>query len=150
MKNLFDTTLVSEVKSRVAAMRPESNRLWGTMTPAQALEHCSRGFEIASGDRVPPRMFVGRLIGSFVKPLMLKDDAPMRRNSPTVPDLVVTDARDLHSEQARLSALIDRFATRGPQGCTTQPHSFFGRMTPDEWAILMYKHVDHHLRQFGV
>jgi len=34
-------------------------------------------------------------------------------------------------------------------GCVAHPHSFFGRMTPDEWAVLMYKHVDHHLRQFG-
>jgi hypothetical protein len=45
--------------------------------------------------------------------------------------------------------LIDRFAAAGPQGCTTHPHAFFGSLTPDEWAILMYKHLDHHLRQFG-
>ncbi len=49
-----------------------------------------------------------------------------------------------------MSRLIDRFATAGREGCTSHPHSFFGRLTPDEWAILMYKHLDHHLRQFGV
>ena len=48
------------------------------------------------------------------------------------------------------AVLIDRFAAAGPKGCTTHPHSFFGPLTPDEWAILMYKHLDHHLRQFGV
>jgi hypothetical protein len=49
-----------------------------------------------------------------------------------------------------LYGVIDRFVAAGPKGCTTHPHSFFGPLTPQEWAILMYKHVDHHLRQFGV
>jgi transposase InsO family protein len=46
--------------------------------------------------------------------------------------------------------MIDCFADAGPKGCTAHPHSLFGRLTPEEWATLMYKHVDHHLRQFGV
>jgi hypothetical protein len=46
--------------------------------------------------------------------------------------------------------LIDRFTAAGPTGCTTSPHSFFGRLTPEQWAILTFKHLDHHLRQFGV
>jgi Protein of unknown function (DUF1569) len=86
----------------------------------------------------------------MVKPLALRNDEPMRRNSPTVPVLVVQDERDLAAERERFYGLIDRFAGAGPQGCTTHPHSFFGRLTPNEWAILMYKHLDHHLRQFGV
>jgi LPS sulfotransferase NodH len=49
-----------------------------------------------------------------------------------------------------LGALIERFAAAGLAGCTMHPHSFFGRLTPQEWAVLMYKHLDHHLRQFGV
>ena len=82
--------------------------------------------------------------------MALRNDEPMRRNSPTVKGLVVQDERDLGMERERLLALIDRFAAAGPAGCTKHPHSFFGRLTPDEWAILMYKHLDHHLRQFGV
>jgi hypothetical protein len=65
-------------------------------------------------------------------------------------DLVVQDERDLRPERERLLGLIDRFAAAGPAGCTKHPHSFFGRLTPEEWAILTYKHLDHHLRQFGV
>jgi Protein of unknown function (DUF1569) len=53
------------------------------------------------------------------------------------------------SEPERLCGLIDRFATAGPEGCAMHPHSLFGRLTPEEWA-LMYKHLDHHLRQFRV
>jgi LPS sulfotransferase NodH len=74
----------------------------------------------------------------------------MGRNAPTAKSLVVADERDLGKECQRLSTLVERFAAGGPQGCTKHPHTFFGRMTPEEWAKLMYKHVDHHLRQFGV
>ena len=150
MNNLFEPARIKEVKDRMAQLRPDSKRVWGQMNPAQALEHCSRGIELAVGDRRPPRALMGRIIGRIVKPLALGNDEPMRKNSPTVPGLVVQDERDLGMERERLCGLIDRFAAAGPAGCTTHPHSFFGRLTPDEWATLMYKHLDHHLRQFGV
>jgi hypothetical protein len=90
------------------------------------------------------------MIGRVVKPMALGNDEPLRRNSPTVEGLVVKDERDLDIERERLCGLIDRFVAAGPKGCTKHPHSFFGRLTPEEWATLMYKHLDHHLRQFGV
>jgi len=150
MKNLFEETTVNEVQERVARLSANSSRQWGKMNAAQMLAHCALSMEWAVGDRMPPRMFLGRIIGGIVKPMVLKDDAPMKRNSPTSKDLVVQDERDLGRERERLCGLIDRFGAAGPKGCTTHPHSFFGRMKPDEWAILMYKHLDHHLRQFGV
>jgi len=150
MRNLYEPSAVQEVKERIARLRPDSARHWGKMNVAQGVAHCAASMEWAVGDRVPPRMGLASILGRIIKPKVLGDDAPFRRNSPTAKDLVVQDQRDLAAERARLSALIDRFATAGPAGCTTNPHSFFGRMTPDEWAILMYKHLDHHLRQFGV
>ena len=150
MKNLFEPARVEEVKQRIADLRPDSERLWGKMNAAQAVAHCSAGLELATGDRVPPRLFLGRIIGRIVKPMALGNDEPMRRNSPTIPGLVMEDERNLGTERERLCGLIDRFVAGGPNGCTTHPHSFFGRLTPEEWATLMYKHLDHHLRQFGV
>jgi hypothetical protein len=150
MKNLFEAARVKEVKERLALLRPDSERQWGTMNAPQAVAHCSAGLELALGDKTPPRILVGRIIGWIVKPLALGNDEPMRRNSPTVKDLVVQDERDLRKERERLLGLIDRFAAAGPAGCTKHPHSFFGRLAPEQWAILMYKHLDHHLRQFGV
>jgi hypothetical protein len=150
MKNLFEPARVEEVKTRMAQLRPDSERRWGKMNAAQAVAHCSGGLELALGDKTPPRVLAGRLLGWIVKPLALGNDEPMRRNSPTVDVLVVQDERDLGAERERFYGLIDRFAGIGPKGCTTHPHSFFGRLTPQEWATLMYKHLDHHLRQFGV
>jgi hypothetical protein len=150
MKNLFEAATAKEVQHRIARLRPDSERVWGKMTPAQAVAHCAASMEWALGDKRPPRMFVGRIFGTVVKPMVFKDDAPMRRNAPTTKDLIVQEDRNLDLERERLRGLVDRFCQAGPQACTTHPHSFFGRLTPEEWAVLMYKHLDHHLRQFGV
>jgi len=105
---------------------------------------------MALGDSTPPRVLIGRLIGGIIKPMALKDEVPMRRNSPTAKSLVIHDDRDLAKEKDRLTGIIDRFAGGGPAVCAVHPHPFFGKLTPQQWAILMYKHLDHHLRQFGV
>jgi hypothetical protein len=149
MKNLFDPAAAAEVKARLLKLRPESERQWGTMNPAQAVAHCCGGMQMALGETRPKRMMIGRLLGWLIKRLALGNNEPMRRNSPTVPEIVVADARELDTERQRLLGMIDRFTAAGPAGCTTYPHSFFGRLTPEQWAVLMYKHLDHHLRQFG-
>jgi hypothetical protein len=137
------------VKERIANLRPDSQRQWGKMTPAQAVAHCAHAMEWAVGDVRPPRMFVGQIIGRMIKSRVLAGGEPMRKNSPTAKTLVIADERDLTAEQKRLCGLIERFGAAGPAGCTTHPHSFFGPLTPEEWSALMYKHLDHHLRQFG-
>jgi len=150
MKNLYQAADANEIEKRIALLTPESPRQWGKMNAAQAVAHCAASMEWAVGDRVPPRMFFPSLMGHLIKPLVFGNDKPFRRNTPTSPDLLVPDQRDLDAERRRLVGLIDRFTAAGPAGCTTNRHSFFGRMTPEQWAILMYKHLDHHLRQFGV
>jgi len=150
MKNLFEPSRVDELKDRMTHLKPDSQRLWGKMNAAQAIAHCCGGMELALGDLRPPRLLIGGILGLIIKPMAFKEEEPMRRNSPTIKAILVADERDLDKERQRLCALIDRFAAAGPAGCTTHPHSFFGRLTPDEWSMWMYKHVDHHLRQFGV
>ena len=151
MKNLFDATVANQVQARLRKLEPQSERRWGKMTAAQMLAHCSVSMQWAVGDVVPEKgPLLVRLMGRLVKPLVFRNEDPLRKNSPTAKSLVVTDERDLGKERERLSGLIDRFVAGGAAGCTKHPHSFFGKMTPEEWAILMYRHLDHHLRQFGV
>jgi hypothetical protein len=150
MKNLFEATTVEEVKERMAKLQPDSGPLWGKMNPAQALAHCSAAMEMAMGEKSPPRILIGRLLGRWVKQAMIVKEAPMRRNSTTDKSLVVTDERDFVVEKQRMRESIDRFVAGGPEGCTKHPHFFFGPLTPAEWAALMYQHLDHHFRQFQV
>lgn len=120
------------------------------MSVAQTIAHCASGLEMALGEMKPPRALMGRLLGSAIKPKVVGNDEELRRNSPTIDELVVSGERNLDTERVRLCTLIDRFVSGGPSVCTTHPHPFFGRLTPAEWAVLTYKHLDHHLRQFGV
>lgn len=150
MKNLFDGATANEVKTRLGKLGPQTERQWGKMTAPQMLAHCSTSMQWAVGELVPDKLALpARLMGKLIKPLVFRNDDPMRKNTPTAKSLIVTDQPDLDRERQRLSGLIDRFATGGAAACTNHPHSFFGKITPEEWAILMYKHLDHHLRQFG-
>lgn len=151
MKNLFDPSVAGEVKARLAQLGPQTGRLWGTMNVAQMLAHCAVGMQWAVGEVVPDKLpLPARLLGRLIKPMVFRDDAPMRKNSPTARSLIVAGQPDFAAERDRLSRLIYNFASGGVPGCTTHPHSFFGKLTPQQWAILTYKHLDHHLRQFGV
>ncbi len=149
MKTMFDAACVDEVQHRLQQLQPTSGRQWGKMSPAQMLAHCSRGLEMAAGEIRPKRAFIGYIIGWAVKSAALRDERPMVRDSPTSRELVVVEPGDFDAEHARLRSLIDRFSAAGPAGCTSHPHAFFGSLSPNQWAILMYKHLDHHLRQFG-
>ncbi|MEJ2667919.1 MAG: DUF1569 domain-containing protein [Deinococcales bacterium] len=148
MKNLFEPSSAREIKDRIRRLTPENERQWGQMAVAQMLAHCSAWMEIAAGVDRPPRSLLGRLVGRFAKASILGEQPPAR-NMPTMKGLIVSDERAFADEQQNLLAGIDRFAAGGPEQCTRHPHSFFGPLTPREWAILGYKHLDHHLRQFG-
>lgn len=148
MKNLFEVSSAAEIKKRIELLRPDSESQWGAMKVAQMLAHCSAWMELAAGLKSPPRSFVGRIFGKMAKKSVLGEE-PIRRNMPTDKNLLIQDERNFAAEQQRLLEWVDRFAKGGPEQCTTHPHSFFGSMTPMEWAALGYKHLDHHLKQFG-
>jgi hypothetical protein len=118
------------------------------MTVAQMLAHCSAWIEMALGLKTSPRSLIGRIFGRVAKSSVLNEE-PIRHNMPTDTNLVVSDERDFEVERQQLLEWTDRFATGGPKKCTVHPHPFFGKMTPTEWATMAYKHMDHHLRQFG-
>lgn len=153
MKNLFDPSLIEDTKRRVLLLGSESERQWGIMTVAQTLAHCTSGMKMAMGVLNPKRApFPAPFIGLLIKPLVLGNDKPMRRNSPSSPELLSADSTqfDFERERTQLITSIDSFANKGTACSSRHPHPFFGSLNSQQWAILMYKHLDHHLRQFGV
>jgi hypothetical protein len=149
MKSLYHPGDAAEIQARLAGLTPDRRPLWGKMNVGQAMAHCVVGLESATGDRDIKRVLIGRLLGPLVKKMAVGNDEPMQKNSPTAKEFIVPSDSDFAKERVKLSGLVDKFAKAGPAGCTKTPHAFFGRMTPDEWGVLMYKHLDHHLRQFG-
>ncbi|MNY65825.1 hypothetical protein D3C86_2031560 [compost metagenome] len=76
-------------------------------------------------------------------------DKPLKRGLPTDKSFLVVDQRDFDVEKEKLAVLINHFVAKGPMGISKNPHPIFGDMTPDEWGYLAWKHLDHHLTQFG-
>lgn len=153
MKTLLDPAVAEDVKQRILRLAPDSQRQWGKMTLPHTLAHCTSGVQMAMGTLNPKRVsFPASLLGPLIKPLVLRGDTPLRRNSPSSPELFSPDSAQcsFERERAALIAAVDAFAGNGAAGCSQHPHPFFGRLKPQEWAILVYKHLDHHLRQFGV
>ena|SRR5215472_7702748 len=149
MKNLFERETVDEIVSRIDNLQPTSQRHWGKMDVAQMLAHCSAGIDMASGRLNLPRAFLGRVLGRLVKPLYT-NEKPFSRNSPTAKELVFSSPCDFLREQEQLRVKVRQFHEGGEARCTRHPHPFFGALTPEEWGRGTYKHLDHHLRQFGV
>lgn len=148
MKSIFHPADRDEILGRLDALQPDGTRQWGKMNPAQMLRHCQLALETGSGDRPMKQKLLGKLLMPFVRSSIL-GEKPFSKNSPTDPTFVVSDERDFAAERTRLVELIHRFVARGESAAGTQTHSFFGRMTGQEWGELTYKHLDHHLRQFG-
>jgi hypothetical protein len=149
MQNLFQSQAVAEVITRIDKLQPTTEHQWGKLDVAQMMAHCSATLDVASGRVVLPRMFIGRILGPFVRPIFT-NDSPFSRNGPTDKNSVIADKRDFTREQEQLKVHVRQFHEGGELQCTKHPHPFFGPISPHEWATGMYKHLDHHLRQFGV
>ena len=148
MKTLFDASAVDEVMARIEQLRSDSQRQWGKMDAAQMMAHCSSALDMASGKLVIKRTLIGRIIGPRFRHLLTNDE-PMAKNNPTAKELRMGPC-DFTKEHERLRECVRSFHKGGESKVTTHQHPFFGPLTSSEWGTGMYKHLDHHLKQFGV
>jgi hypothetical protein len=148
MRTLFDPTDLDSIVTRLRELQPANTRLWGKMNGSQMMSHCSAVLETAVGITPRRQALLGRIITPFIRSAVL-GEKPFGRNSPTDPKFVMSDERDFEAERKRLLDLIALFVSRGPDQAGRATHSFFGKLTGAEWGVLSYKHLDHHLRQFG-
>jgi hypothetical protein len=149
MKNIFNHMHTAEVLKRIDKLSPNSQPQWGKMDVAQMLAHCSAFHDIAMGNSFPPRSWLGIIVGRFAKQIIYNDKA-LPHNLSTIPTILIADDREFDAEKEKLKQKIITFQTNGPEKCTTHPHPFFGKLTSEQWGKGIYKHLDHHLKQFGV
>lgn len=136
-----------ELIERINALNENSVAQWGKMNIYQMIKHCILADENYLGKRNYKRAFLGRLIGNIALKSMLKDDRPMGRNAPTSKDFKITETTgNLGAEKAKWIAQIRENANFSSPYFV---HPFFGKMIREQIGILAYKHIDHHLRQFG-
>jgi hypothetical protein len=149
MSSLFTPSERQQILDRLGKVQAGATRQWGKMDPAQMCAHCAIAMEMATGEAPREQKLIGKLLGPFFKKKLLGPE-PFSKNSPTDPAFIVSDPRDFAKEKARLIAVVNRFCDGGPSAADGRMHSFLGRLKGEEWGVMMHKHLDHHLRQFGV
>jgi hypothetical protein len=150
MKNLLNQKDVAEMLERIDLLQPGTTGKWGEMNVAQMLAHCNRAMETTMGENIIPRVgFIGRTIGSMMKKGILSEK-PFGKNSPTDKTYIFKDDQNFEENKQKIKLVLQKFQSNGPLKVTTHPHPFFGNFTAEEWARFQWKHLDHHLRQFGV
>jgi hypothetical protein len=150
MKSLFNQNDVQEFVSRINKIQATTKPEWGKMNASQVMAHCTAPLKMAHGEIKSKRGLMSLLFGKHFKGKMVNPAVPFTKNLPTDPNFIFPDAKEFEQERQKLIAKLNEFASKGKTGITTQPHSFFGKMSPEEWDIIQSKHLDHHLRQFGV
>lgn len=148
MKNLFNPIENQQIINRILRLSPASKGQLGKMNVAQMLTHRHQPFLVAYGELKLKRNPMGILFGGIVKRALLKEEN-YKPSMPTSKQFIITDEREFEKEKKILIDLIQRFSKQGPACLRKDPHPFFGKLTPEEWDTMQWKHLDHHLRQFA-
>ena len=149
-EDIRDQQVREAIKARIHTLAPGHIAQWGKMDVTRMAEHCVRWNEWVLGKGGPQlkQNFIGKLIGKWALRRTLAPGKPFDRGIPAGKDLEVRQATgDLETMKSRWLILMDEYAAYHNPDFV---HDFFGAMTDDEIGIFVYKHMDHHLRQFGV
>ncbi len=147
MKSLFDREAYQEIMARIDRLSPETRRLWGKMSVGQMAWHCQFPLKIAIKNE--DRGLSGNPLVRWFFKKSLYNDKLWRKNLPTAPGLKATEEKDFETEVIKLKDLVKQcYAIKNRTDWN--PHPLFGKLTHRQWGQMEYKHLDHHLRQFGV
>lgn len=150
MKTLFDPERRTELIRRIGRLDPDSKALWGKMNVYQMAKHCVIWNEwvLGKSDLVTGQEFLGKLFGKMALRSNTRDDKPLSRHMPAGKNFTVKEAEEnLDAWKVRWISLTEDYAEFANDGFI---HDFFGPMSREQIGIFAYKHIDHHLRQFGV
>ena len=148
VKNLFDQSTCQEIIDRLNKLSSTSERQWGKMTAAQMLAHCKEAYKVPLTSKPlkkHPLSFIGWI---FKKQLF--NIKPYKQNLPTAPNFIIKEEKDFDKEKAEMLSIVKAFHEKGAAGVGDKVHPLFGKLTAEQWGLSMWKHLDHHLRQFGV
>ena len=151
MKNIFNPKDVQEIIDRINKLRPTTEHVWGKMTVSQMLAHCNVSYELVYEEEKHPKP---NAVMKFIIKLMAKGtvvgETPYKQSLRTAPAFIITDDKNFEAEKTRLINFITKTQELGEAYFDGKESHSFGVLNKAEWNNMFYKHVDHHLRQFGV
>ncbi|MGN6647918.1 MAG: DUF1569 domain-containing protein [Cytophaga sp.] len=150
MKNIFNQDIVTETINRIDQLTPESQPAWGKMSVSKMLAHCNVTYELVYEDKHPKPNPLMKFFIKFVAKDAVVSEKPYKKSIMTSPVFIITDEREFNKEKTRLIDHIIKTQQLGESYFDKKESHSFGLLTKDEWNNMFYKHLDHHLTQFGV
>lgn len=148
MRSILNETDRAALLSRMHSLTASSTARWGKMDVVSMLRHLHLSMRMATGDlavasvnKRPFQMFPLKHLLLYV--------VPFPKGAPTAKELYPDEASAFDEERATVVRLLEQIGA-GPQDGTGPSHPLFGALSRREWGVVTYKHVDHHLKQFGV
>lgn len=149
MKNLLNEATVQQLIARIEKLSPQSKSVWGEMNPTEMLAHCNSCNkqileEGRSDQKTNSKQYFLRILALYLAPKFTKGRISEERH---ITKGKFSDAH-FESQKELFKAIISKF----PQNTRelTLTHPAFGNISTSQWGIAAFKHMDHHLRQFGV
>ncbi|WP_215222634.1 DUF1569 domain-containing protein [Echinicola shivajiensis] len=150
METIFDKKTREQLITRIEQISEEKKPIWGKMNVFQMLKHNTYWNEwiIGSDNHIYKQAFIGKIFGKIALKRMIKDEKPFDKNIPTSDQFKVKESNgNFVAEKSKWISLLNEYESYNNPNFV---HDFFGKMTTEQIGILVYKHTDHHLRQFGL
>ena len=149
LPDIFSKDVCDTIVARVNKLTPQSASQWGKMNVAQILAHSNVTYELVyTNKHKTPGMLMKFILKSFIKKNIV-NEVPYKNNLRTAPAFIIADEREFNTEKKRLLEFIDKTRQLGRSHFEGKESHSFGKLTAQEWNNLFYKHLDHHLTQFG-
>lgn len=150
LPNIFTKSVADQVVQRINQLSPDTKGKWGKMSVSQMLAHCNVTYEMIYTDMHPkPNAFVKIIMKLFIKSKVVSE-TPYEQDGQTAPQFIIKETKDFDAEKKRLVAYISQTQELGEDSFEGKESHAFGALNKAEWNNMLYKHINHHLNQFGV
>ena len=150
LPNVFTKEVSADIIERIGHLKADSQPKWGKMSVAQMLAHCGITYEMVYDDIHPkPNFLMKFILKTFVKKVVT-NEVPYKHNSSTAPQFIIKETKDFEVEKKRLTDFIIKTQQLGENYFDGKESHSFGTLNKTEWSNMFYKHLNHHLTQFGV
>ena len=150
LKNIFSKDVGNHIVDRINKLTSASSAKWGKMSVAQMLAHCNVTYEMIYDDIHPkPNAFLKFILKMVIKS-KVTGETTYPHNSKTAPQFIIKETKDFDLEKQRLISFFNKTQQLGENYFDGRESHSFGKLTKTEWSNMLYKHLEHHLTQFGV
>jgi len=147
MRSLFEAGARDAITDRLRTLTPESPRQWGRLRGDEMLCHLADQLRMALGG-IPTAAPAGPLRYRPIRYLMIHVLPWPKGRAKGPAEAFTTAPADWENDREQVIELVREFGGRSPSG-DWPSNPIFGSLSGHDWGVLSYRHLDHHLRQFG-